>query len=120
MRPTEAGTVGGLRVLTGERSAWKYRQADPGGWFSFSLRALPNKPLELLCQWGPPTERDASFTVLADGVEIAAPTLAAEKHRHIDAIYPIPEELTRGKERITVKISGESAPLFLAQLRKRL
>ena len=120
MQPERDHDFAGEGATLGERSAWKFRQAEPGGWLSFTLRALPDRALELMCKWGPPTDRDVKFSVQVEGVEIAAPELPVEKHRHIDVTYPIPEALTAGKERITVKVTGESAPFFLAQLRKRL
>ncbi len=42
------------------------------------------------------------------------------KHQHLPETYKLPETLTQDKEWLTVRISGRSAPLFLAKLQKSL
>ena len=121
MQPERDHHFTGEGFIGGERSAWKFREVDKeNGWFSFTLRSLPDAPVELVCTWGPPQEGDVEFTVEVEGEQIATPTLAVEKHRHLVETYALPEALTRGKERLTVRVSGPSAPLFLAKLQKRL
>ncbi|MBB6053551.1 beta-L-arabinofuranosidase domain-containing protein [Armatimonas rosea] len=120
MQPERDHNFTGEGYLGGERSAWKFRQAGRGGWFVFTLRTLPDSPMELVCTWGPPQESDVAFTVEVEGVPVARPQLTVERHRHLHETYPLPEALTQGKESITVRVLGESAPLFLAKLQKHL
>ncbi|WP_395088783.1 beta-L-arabinofuranosidase domain-containing protein [Armatimonas sp.] len=121
MQPERDHHFTGEGFIGGERSAWKFRQVEKeNGWFSFTLRSLPDTPVELVCTWGPPQEGDVEFTVAVEGEQIAAPALVLEKHRHIVETYTLPEGLTQGKEQLTVRVIGPSAPLFLAKLQKCL
>ncbi|WP_309706857.1 beta-L-arabinofuranosidase domain-containing protein [Armatimonas sp.] len=120
MQPERDHHFAGEGFIGGERSAWKFRQAEENGWFSFTLRSLPDSPLDLECLWGPPQDHDVRFTVEVEEQPIVIITKAVEKHRHLAETYWIPEHLTNGKDRVTVRISGPSAPLFRAKLQKRL
>ncbi len=42
MQPERDHHFAGDGFIGGERSAWKFRQAEENGWFSFTLRRLPN------------------------------------------------------------------------------
>jgi hypothetical protein len=93
---------------------------EENGWFSFMLRSLPDFPVELECLWGPPQDHDVRFTVEVEEEPIVVIIKTVEKHRHLAETYAIPQHLTKGKERVTVRVSGPSAPLFRAKLQKRL
>ncbi len=43
------------------------------------------------------------FDVLVDGVTIASETLAYHPTEWLERLYPVPEALTRGKQRVTVR-----------------
>ena len=109
-------------TIGGERSAWKFREARPGGWFSAVLRCDPNHDIEVLATWGPPVDGIARTTVSVDSVEIGAFSLAAERHRHIEMVFTVPSSATRGKSSVTVRVDtgqdGPSPPLFLLRTRK--
>ena len=74
-----------------------YRRAERGGWFSFDMKALPDRPMELLCTyWG--SEGGITFDILVDEKRIATQSLTAERpDEYFDVTYAIPGELTRGK-----------------------
>ena len=121
MQPERDHHFAGDGFLGGERSAWKFRQgSDESAWFSFTMRCLPNSPVELACTWGPPQDCDVAFTVEVDSQRIASPAFSVGKHRHIVETYRIPESLSQGKEQLTVRVLGKTAPLFLVKLQKFL
>jgi DUF1680 family protein len=80
------------------------RDAAEGGWFSYELKTPPDRPVKLLCNyWGGETLR-RKFDILVDGKTLATQTLNNERPGEFyDVEYPLPAELTRGKEKVTVK-----------------
>jgi hypothetical protein len=114
----------GPRSSTGERELRKFRESvGPESWFSYEMKVAPEQPVELLCTfWGGRNER--SFDVLVDGVKVA--TQALDRKGFFDAAYAIPPELTRGKQKVTVKFQAMRAgrlsgtgPLFRAATLRR-
>lgn len=71
-------------------------------WFRYDLDVVPGAPAVLKCTyWG--EEKDCSFTILLDGRELASGTLTGEAGASfLEAKYPIPDELLRGKTRVAV------------------
>lgn len=80
------------------------RVAHRGGWLSYDLKVLPDKPNVLLVEyWGgfPGTK---TFDIQVDGEKIATENIANKKDGFFILVeYPIPDGLTRGKNRITVR-----------------
>jgi hypothetical protein len=95
-------TVAGIVLGT----AYCYRHAEPGGWFSWELEVLPDQPMELLCAyWGGDTGR--TFDILVEGQRLATQALTPDRPGQLlDHTYPIPPEWTRGKQRVTVRFEA--------------
>lgn len=99
--------------LQGERTEWgsfanrRWRHATNGGWFSYELKVEGDKPVELaVTYWGSDTGARV-FDVLVEGVVIATQRLDMNKPgRFFDVVYTVPGELTRGKEKITVRFQA--------------
>ncbi len=113
------------RTEGGERSAWKFRQAAPGGWFSVELRCDPQNDIELVATWGPPVGDNAitaKATLFVDNVPVGEVGIDPERHRHIEIVTAVPGTVTRRKSRVTVRIAASdhsaSPPLFLLRSRK--
>lgn len=81
-----------------------FREAVNGGWFSVDLKVDPAKPMELLCTyWGSDADHREFDIVVGDKV-IASQQLTGEKpNEFVQKVYPIPAELTQGKNSVTVK-----------------
>jgi DUF1680 family protein len=80
------------------------------GWFSYEIKVLSDVPQVLVCAyWG--SERSGrEFDILIDGTKIATQTL--ENNRPDDFFtmeYPIPAELTKGKQSVTVRFSAHES-----------
>ena len=108
MQPERDHNMLGERTETGEHSGRKWRHALNGGWVSFEMKVLPDKPVSLVCSyWGSETGA-RNFDVLVDGVKIATQSLQNDKPgQFFDVTYAIPEQLTRGKTKITVRFQAQ-------------
>ena len=83
-----------------------WRDARRGGWFSYELKVMPDQPVTLMCTyWGGDIRR--TFDILVEGQQIATQTLSGSKPgRFYDVEHKIPAELTRGKDKVTVKFQA--------------
>lgn len=83
------------------------RDARTEGFFAVDM-AVAEGPLVLqTTYWG--GERDRLFHIEVDGVRIATQRLHANAAgRFIDVDYPVPPELTAGKDRVRVRFTPES------------
>lgn len=104
--------VRGENTGIGEHDGEKFRDAtyrkDPkGGWFTFEMKCDPTTPLALYCTYNGSDGGNRKFEILVDGKAIKTEELAAKNPgKFIDHIYPIPFELTKGKEKIAVKFQA--------------
>ena len=108
MQPERDHNVQGEKTEPGEWSGRKLRHATDGGWFSFEVAVPTNAPADLiLTYWGSETGK-RTFDVLVDGSKIATTSLSRVKPEEFyDKVYPLPEELTRGKAKVTVKLQAQ-------------
>jgi DUF1680 family protein len=81
-----------------------WRDAHNGGWFSYTLKSLPDKDMELLCRyWG--SDFGRVFHIIVDDRDIALVTLNRDHpDQFFDVTYPLPRELTDGKTSLRVTI----------------
>jgi uncharacterized protein len=94
----------------GERTSaheWQYRKlrhAEDGGWFSFDMKVAPDRAVELVCTyWGGELGK-RTFDILIDGRLLATESLHRDKPgEFFEKTYAVPEELTRGKQKIEVR-----------------
>lgn len=91
----------GSRV--GENEGRYFREAKHGGWFSYELKVPPDQPVSLVCTyWGSDLSRE--FDLLVDGEKIASQRINVNfPGDFFEVEYTIPFELTKGKNKITVK-----------------
>jgi uncharacterized protein len=103
-----AHNMQGERTETGENSGRKWRHARDGGWLSFDLKVTPGSPVSLVASyWGGETG-PRKFDVLVDGTKIGSQSLQNDKPgEFFDVTYAIPEEITRGKNKITIRFQAE-------------
>jgi hypothetical protein len=78
------------------------------GWFSYELKVTPDKPMTLVCTFRGSEGRRRSFDILVDGEKVATQSLEIHPGELFDFEYPLPEALTRGKQRITVKFQAHA------------
>jgi hypothetical protein len=74
-----------------------------GGWFSFEMKVLPDKPAALVVDYWGGFPGAKTFDILIDGKVIATENMTDKKEgQFFDIQYNIPEGYTRGKRRISV------------------
>jgi len=95
------------RSNTGTYGGKNWRDARGGEWFSYDLKVLPDQPMTLLCTyWG--SDRGRTFDILVDDKKIATQRLNRNQPgKFFDVQYKIPAELTRSKNKITVKFQSQ-------------
>jgi DUF1680 family protein len=85
------------------------------GWFSYEMKVLPDRPMVVAFTYLGTEGRKRTFDILVDGVKVATRTAEYHPTELLDAEYAIPAELTRGKEKVTVRfqaIDATSAAIF--------
>jgi hypothetical protein len=108
MRPSEREhDLKGENMASGFHRGRNWRHASQGGWISYTLKVLPDVPMILSCTyWGSDTG-PRTFEVLVDDRKLAIQTLDRDQPDEFFTVeYPIPADLTRGKERVTVKFQA--------------
>jgi len=97
----------GERTAAGTFNDQRWRHATNGGWFSVDLKVRGDRPLELRCTYWGSDAGLREFDLLVDQVRIA--TVKLDRNRpgeFYDARYALPADLTRGKNRITVRFQA--------------
>jgi uncharacterized protein len=90
------------RTETGDHRNRKWRDALPGGWFSYRMAVSPDKPVALVTEhWG--ADRGRSHELWIDGHRIPATLRPGRRDTFFEAAYALPPELTRGKREVTVR-----------------
>ena len=84
----------------------KYRYAYEHGWFDFDMKCNSDEPLKLLMTfWGGDGGRGA-FEVVVDDNYIFPLTFSNEVEKFIEVSYTLPQEVTKGKDKVRVKFRG--------------
>ncbi len=79
-----------------------------GGWFSYQLKVAPGQPVTLVCAYRGSEGRRRTFDILVDGEKIATESLEYHPTEQLDREYPLPDALTRGKDRVTIKFQAQA------------
>ncbi len=92
---------------TGMSNERRYRDAWDGGWFSYAVKVPPDKPVSLLCTYWGGEGSPRQFDILVEGQKIASQHLHNDQPgKFFDVTYPVPAELTRGKDRVIVRFQA--------------
>jgi len=83
----------------------RWREARQG-WFSYDLKVSRGGPVTLVCVYRGSGGRRRSFDILVNGEKIATETLEYHPTEYLDREYPVPDRLTRGRSRITVRFQA--------------
>ncbi len=121
MQPERDHNVQGEKTGAVDALGRKLRHAWDGGWFSFEMKVDPAATNELVCTWWGDESGERNFDILVDGTKIASQKLLHNQPgKFWDATYPIPAELTRGQQKIMVKLQAQpgnyAGGLFFARI----
>ncbi|MBI2926592.1 MAG: glycoside hydrolase family 127 protein [Verrucomicrobia bacterium] len=107
MQPERDHNLKGEKTSAGEHMGRKWRHAVDGGWFSFEMKVDRASPNDLLCTYWGSDAGNRVFDVLVEGEKLATQRLQNnEPNRFFDVTYPIPETLTRNRDRVTVRFQA--------------
>lgn len=102
----------GAASLAGAAHGRHWRHAWPGGWFSYDMKIVPNRPVDLVVTYWGSDAGPRTFDIQIDGRKIATQTLNNEKpDEFFDVTYPIPEESTKNKDKVTVRFQSHSGKI---------
>ena len=102
----------------------KARGAERGGWMSFDMKVMMAEPMVLVMEyWGGYTG-SKTFDILIDGTKIATENISGKKDgEFIKVAYEITFELTKTKDKVTVKLNPHeghrAGPFFYARTLKQ-
>jgi len=77
------------------------------GWFSYRVKVAADRPTILACTYRGSEGRRRVFDILIDDQKVATEALEYHPTEQLDKEYPIPEKLTRGKDRVTVTFRAQ-------------
>lgn len=106
MQPERDHDFQGERSEAGTVYERQFRHAFPGGWFAYTLVVDPAAPMELVATyWGDESD-ERVFDVLVEGERVATQRLLHDVGaRFFTVRYALPERLTRGRRRVTVRFA---------------
>lgn len=107
MQPERDHNLRGKDIGTGISHRKKWRAAWIGGWFEFDMKVLPDVPQDLrVTYWGDETAH-LEFDIYVDGKVLARQHLYRNKPgQFFEAVYPLPEDFWKDKEKITIRFKG--------------
>jgi len=109
MQPERDHAFKGEHEITGEDHQKKWRATDAGGFLSFEMKTDPGKVNTLINTYWGTDNRGRVFDILIDGVKLNTEDLNKYKEsRFYNISYVIPIELTKGKSKVTVKLSSKT------------
>jgi len=99
----------GEQTAAGEFGGRQWRHATDGGWFSWEVWVLADKPQELRVTYWGSDGGNRVFDVLIDGQKLVTQRLQDNKPgRFYDEVYALPAEMTKGKDKVTVKFQAHA------------
>ncbi len=97
----------GEKTETGVFNDRRWRHATDGGWFSYTLKVLPDQPQELLVTYWGSDAGGREFDILVDGRKLATQKLENSRPgQFFDQVYPLSRELIGNKTSVTVKFQA--------------
>jgi hypothetical protein len=107
MQPERDHHLQGEKTDAVEFGGRKLRHAYDGGWFSFDVAVPTDAPADLIITyWGSETG-NRTFDILVDGQKIATQSLHRDRpEKFWDKTYPLPDALTKGRSKVTVKFQA--------------
>ncbi|MDQ1090194.1 glycoside hydrolase family 127 protein [Siphonobacter sp. SORGH_AS_1065] len=108
MQPERDHDFSGENLETGESHTRKFRVANEGGSFQFTMKTDPNSKNTLVATYWGMDNRGRQFDILVDGKTIASEDVNKYKEsRFYEISYELPKELTTGKRSVTIKFQAK-------------
>ncbi|MES2730881.1 MAG: beta-L-arabinofuranosidase domain-containing protein [Bacteroidota bacterium] len=109
MQPERDHQFKGEKTHAGDAMGRKWRDATDGGWFSFEMKVAADVPHSLYCTYWGSDSGNRVFDIFVNDVKVATQELENNNRNHfIEVPYPIPVNLTKGKQSVVVKIQAHA------------
>lgn len=100
----KAHNLKGEKTRADQSGGW--RDAEDG-WFSYELEVDPTRQMELVLTYHSTDGGNRQFEIWVDNLKIAEQSLHRETFDlFIDHPYPLPQTVTKGKKKVTVKLQS--------------
>ncbi|MDB5127737.1 glycoside hydrolase family 127 protein [Mucilaginibacter sp.] len=113
MQPERDHNFTGEKIINGEDHQRKWRSTNEGGFITFDMKTDANEKNTLINTYWGMDNRGRVFDILIDNVKLTTEDLNKYKEsRFYDISYEIPIELTKGKNKVSIKLlpkQGNSA-----------
>ncbi|MHA4806621.1 beta-L-arabinofuranosidase domain-containing protein [Flavitalea flava] len=110
MQPERDHSFTGEKLNTGEEHGQKWRSAEEGGNFSFTMKVNSTVDHTLICSYWGSDHRGRIFDIQIDGHTIATQDLNGLKESKFYEInYPVAKELLQGKDKVVVTFKAKTA-----------
>ncbi|MCQ6959099.1 glycoside hydrolase family 127 protein [Mucilaginibacter aquariorum] len=113
MQPERDHNFTGEKIINGEDHQRKWRSTNEGGFITFDMKIDANEKNTLINTYWGMDNRGRVFDILIDNVKLTTEDLNKYKEsRFYDISYEIPIELTKGKNKVSIKLlpkQGNSA-----------
>ncbi|WP_183558859.1 glycoside hydrolase family 127 protein [Mucilaginibacter sp. SP1R1] len=105
MQPERDHNFSGENAITGEDHQKKWRSTENGGYLLYDMKVDANAQNTLINTYWGMDNRGRTFDILVDGIKLSTEDLNQYKEsRFYDISYIIPIELTKGKQKVTIKL----------------
>jgi DUF1680 family protein len=123
MQPERDHNFSGENAITGEDHQKKWRSTENGGYLLYQMKVDANAQNTLINTYWGMDNRGRVFDILIDGIKLSTEDLNKYKEsRFYDISYTIPIELTKGKQKVIIKLlpkQGNSAgPVYGSRMVK--
>ncbi|WP_420153631.1 beta-L-arabinofuranosidase domain-containing protein [Siphonobacter sp.] len=117
MQPERDHDFSGDKLETGESHTRKFRVANEGGSFQFTMKVAPNAKNTLIATYWGMDNRGRQFDILVDGKKLSSEDLNQYKEsRFYDISYALPAEMTTGKTSVVLtfqaKKGNQAGPVY--------
>ena len=105
MQPERDHNFSGENAITGEDHQKKWRSTENGGFLLYEMKVDANAQNTLINTYWGMDNRGRTFDILIDGIKLSTEDLNQYKEsRFYDISYAIPIELTKGKQKVSIKL----------------
>lgn len=123
MQPERDHNFEGDKLEHGEAHTRKFRVANDGGHFSFTMKVIPGFSYNLVATYWGMDNRGRTFDILVDGEKIATEDINKYKEsKFYDITYRVPSKLIAGKTAVKVTFQArpgnQAGPLYGVRLVK--
>jgi hypothetical protein len=123
MQPERDHNFEGENLENGESHTRKFRVANDGGYFSFTMKVVPGFSYNLIATYWGMDNRGRTFDIFVDGEKIATEDINKYKEsKFYDITYRIPSKVLEGKKTIKVTFQGkkgnQAGPVYGVRLVK--